>query len=193
MSTKSDFVVAEEIKGLLDGRETSEQERILRWVCESAGLSLVPPVQAAPIPQSPAAQLAAAPLPSAAHPPRSVDLRSFVEEKQPKTDVQFAATVAYYYRFMALDADRKETITGDDLQTGARLANRKRFDIPSVPLNNAIRDGYLDRSGHGAYKLNAVGENLVAMTLPDATSGASGKSRTRRRSTTKAKATKRRG
>ncbi len=188
-STKSDFVVAEEIKGLLDGRDKSEQERILRWVSESLGLSLAPPVSVAPL----VAPAGAVPVPEVAHGARALDLRSFVAEKQPKSDMQFAATIAYYHRFIAPDAERKETITSDDLQTGARLANRKRFDTPSVPLNNAVANGYLDRAGRGEYRLNAVGENLVAMTLPGA-NGESGSARVRRkRNSKKTKATKRKG
>ncbi len=39
-NTKSDFLAAEEIKGILDGREKTEQERIIRWVSESLDLAI---------------------------------------------------------------------------------------------------------------------------------------------------------
>jgi hypothetical protein len=32
--------------------------------------------------------------------------------------------------------------------------------------NNALNQGYFDRAERGEFKLNAVGENLVAMALP---------------------------
>src|ERR1019366_321043 len=35
---KSDFIAAEEIKGILHDRQKAEQERIMRWVNESLGL-----------------------------------------------------------------------------------------------------------------------------------------------------------
>jgi hypothetical protein len=38
MATKSDFMAAEEIKAILNGRDKNEQERIIRWVSESLGL-----------------------------------------------------------------------------------------------------------------------------------------------------------
>jgi len=38
---------------------------------------------------------------------------------------------------------------------------------PTSTLNNALRSGYLDKgSKRGTFRINAVGENLVAMTLP---------------------------
>jgi hypothetical protein len=83
-----------------------------------------------------------------------------------KSDIQFATVAAYYYRFEAPLSDRKETIDADDLKNAARLANWRRFSKPYVPLNNARMQGYLDRAGGGAFRINAVGENLVAMTLP---------------------------
>jgi hypothetical protein len=164
---KTDFMAAEEITGILRGREQAEQERIVRWVCESLGFSLgnaqLPlQRQAAPAPVVQHSPMAIAPDVA----PRAVDIRTFVQEKQPKSDVQFVAVVAHYHRFIAPEGERKETMTTGDLQTAARLAQRPVFKTPSVPLNNSVQMGYMDRAGRGAYRLNAVGENLVAMTLP---------------------------
>src|SRR5438093_10115480 len=39
---KSDFMAAEEIKAILQGREKAEQERIIRWVTESLSLTAIP-------------------------------------------------------------------------------------------------------------------------------------------------------
>jgi collagenase-like PrtC family protease len=82
--------------------------------------------------------------------------------------VQFAVVVAYFHRFEAPEAQRKNFITTEDLQEAARLAVWPRKKQPSVTLNNAIKQGYLDRGERGTYRLNAVGENLVAMALPGA-------------------------
>ena len=97
---KSEFMAAEEIKGILQGRDKAEQERIIRWASESLGLAVVPggsgtpPMMASPQ-QSPsssaqAGQHAHAELASA----RVMDLKTFVQQKNPTSDIQFAAVVA---------------------------------------------------------------------------------------------------
>jgi hypothetical protein len=173
---KSDFVAAEEIKGILRDRDKPEQERIIRWVSESLDLSIVHSrptrdhVQAIhhdPHAQSSESQAHAHDDASA----RPRDIRSFVQGKQPKSDVQFVAVVAYYHRFVAPEPERKDAITSDDIQNAARLAQRPVFKTPSVPLNNCVQQGYMDRAARGEYRLNAVGENLVAMTLPGSGEG----------------------
>lgn len=185
-TVKSDFVAAEEIKVILQGRDATEQERILRWVAESLGLKAVTAPKVTPLsltePAAAAEQRAEAreALPQQAAPGGSVDIKAFVGEKQPKSDMQFAAVVAYFHHFVA--PDRREVVTKDDLQTAARLSNRERFRNPKQPLDNAVTNGYLDRVGRGEFRLNAVGENLVAMTLPggNASSEAGGSRRKRR-------------
>jgi hypothetical protein len=60
---------------------------------------------------------------------------------------------------------------------------------PNKTLNNAHGHGLLDRAGdRGAFRINSVGENLVAMTLPGgATAGAARARASRRRSTKKSR------
>ena len=89
-----------------------------------------------------------------------------MDAKKPKSDVQFAAVVAYYYRFDASPENRKETIDARALQDAARLAGRRRPPKPLMTLNNAKNLGYLDAPARGQFQINTVGENLVAMTLP---------------------------
>jgi hypothetical protein len=162
MSTKSEFIAAEEIKAILEGRDKVEQERILRWVGESIGAVAGQIVTPQPsLAASPTVQIS--PQLSAA---RRKDIKTFVSEKAPKNDVQFAAVAAYFYRFEASEAERKDVIVADDLQTAGRQARGYGFKQPHVTLNNAVTLGYFDRAGRGEFKLNAVGENLVAMTLP---------------------------
>lgn len=172
VSTKSDFLLAEEIKSSLQGRDKGEQERIVRWVCESLGLAANLPfsariseghVSGAAIPQ--------AAVGSSVTSSRTPDIRSFVQEKQPKNDIQFVAVVAYFHRFMAPEGVRKDVIKSDDLQDAARLAPRHVFNNPLGTLNNSVKQGYLDRSAPGEFRLNAVGENLVSMTLPGVGAG----------------------
>jgi hypothetical protein len=174
MPTKSDFMAAEEIKAILHGRDKIEQERIIRWVTESLGLVATssislgnppPPTAASTIPQ-PNVQL------PGSSPQRSKDIKTFVNEKNPKRDVQFAAVAAYFYRFEC--PERKEVIVPKDLDTAGRQARGYGFKAPLTTLNNAVALGYFDRAGRGEFKLNAVGENLVAMTLPGSGAEAKG-------------------
>ena len=157
--------------------KSDEQQRIFRWAAEKLGL---------PEPfSSPVASPAQLRPPTAAHgsdmtqPPATSgtptqDIRSFVAAKNPKSDVQFAATIAYYYQFEAPQSERKPSINGEDLQEATRRASRDRLKNPSQTLINAHNLGFLDRTGEtGQYSVNTVGENLVAMTLPsDGSSGA---------------------
>lgn len=183
---KSDFLVAEAMKEMLQGREKAEQERILRWVSESLDLSISPSRPTREHTQ----HLSHPPMsqPNEPAPSHSTgtglmakDIRSFVQEKQPKSDVQFVAVIAYYYQFIVPEVDRKAAITSDDLQTAARQAQYPVFKTPSITLNNAVQQGYVDRAARGAYRLNAVGENLVAMTLPGANGEIAGKRSAKKR------------
>lgn len=142
-----------------------EQLRILRWAAEILGVSLV--TKSTPEPAHAATAATAAPHSLPPKTPR-VDLRSFIQTKKPKTDVQFSAAVAYYFRFEAPPDARKDYITATDLQSATRLADWHRFQNPKVPLDNARSQGYLDTGPEKAtFSINPVGENLIAMVLPD--------------------------
>ena len=185
-AAKSDFMAAQEIKAILAGRDATEQERIIRWVGESLGLTLH--LRAKPAPhhahgdnvESPPADAGADSRVDADEPRKPQDIKSFVQSKQPKSDMQFVAVVAYYHRFLA--TPRKEFVTTDDIQEGGRQSGRGVFSAPRQPLNNAVAQGYLDRgTAAGEFRLNAVGENLVAMTLPGGSGAASESSPRKRR------------
>lgn len=149
-----------------------EQQRILRWAVEKVGLpsspgpntptgSLPPPPSAGP--SAPSGHTLA----TSSSTNAAVDIKSFIDQKQPRSDVQFAATVAYYLRFEAPPAERKESIDKDDLQEACRKAKRDRLKNPYQTLVNAHTLGMLDKGSEKAtFVLNTVGENLVAMTLP---------------------------
>lgn len=146
--------------------EASEQERILRWSREKLGLPVDPGTSAPSARQLDDSQGVTPPASSPPHGPPP-DIKSFVAEKAPTSNNEFAATVAYYYRFEAPEAARKEAISADDLQEACRLAGRTRLRNPGQTLINAHQVGLVDKSGdRGAYAISTVGENLVAMTLP---------------------------
>jgi hypothetical protein len=168
----------------LEKFEGKDQERIIRWAREKLGLE---PIKSPPVQQSPAPSLPGNLLP----PHCTKDLKSFVNEKNPSTDMQFAATVAYYYKFEAPVEERKDSIDSGSLQNAARLAGRNRLINPGQTLINASFNGLLDKADEkGAYKINTVGENLVAMALPQGLTVSKPKSNPKKRNRTIKKATK---
>ena len=97
----------------------------------------------------------------------------FAEHQVAVFNIQYAAAVAYYYRFEAPQAERKDAIDKEDLQEATRMAGRNRFSNPLSTLNNAHKLGLLDKGSEKAtFTINSVGENLVAMTLPEGTATA---------------------
>lgn len=147
--------VAEAIKEFVP----DDQERIIRWAREKLKLGIAPPAVTAPLVAAP--DTAPIKLDS---PATKVDIKAFTERKAPPSDAQFAAVVAYYYRFETLTP--KESITSADLIDACRQAGRARITKPAQTLGNAHRQGLLDRGERGTYSINTVGENLVAMALP---------------------------
>jgi hypothetical protein len=152
----SHFDAAKKIVETLTGLDPASQSRAMRFASETLGLQNAPVFGLTPT------------LPSASAPGtlHSTDIKQFVANKAPKSDLQFAAVVAYFYRFEAPEAARKDQINAESLQEASRLAGRERLKKPYFTLNNAKNAGYLDAGGDGYFSINAVGANLVAMTLP---------------------------
>lgn len=97
---------------------------------------------------------------------RPPDIRSFFEEKQPKSDIEAAAATAFFYQYIVNEDQRKDSISADTLAEAFRLAKRKLPTAISQTLRNAKNAGYFDSAGEtGHYKLNPVGYNLVEHTL----------------------------
>lgn len=168
--TKSHFDAAKEIVAALRELSKEHQSLAFKFAMETLGLA-VPPTHAVSVSSTPPPhreqQLGAAGLSQAS------DIKSFTATKSPKTDQQFAAVVAYFYQFMAPADARKEAVDAVTMKEAARQAGRAQVSNWTMTLNNAKNAGYLDPAGAGKFKLNAVGENLVAITLPgDSGSGA---------------------
>lgn len=174
-SQADDFDVGKAIFDQLKDLPPERQQRVLRWVAEGLGIASTPAPNPShafagspAAPHVPAAPVGAMPSLGAASalPGGSADIKSFISSKAPKSDQQFAAAVAYFYKFEAPPAARRDTINAEILQEAARLAARKRPTNPRFTLKNAKAAGYLDGAERGEYSINSVGENLVAMTLP---------------------------
>lgn len=166
---KDDLEAVRAVVDAIKDFKSDEQQRIFRWVAEKLGLPqpFAPSVHAPPPPGTPLGVTPPA-TPLAPPPPTATkDIKTFIAEKDPKKDVQAAAVVAYYFRFEAPPAERKDAINKDDLQEAMRLAGRPRFSNPLNTLSNAHKVGLLDKGSEKAtFTINSVGENLVAMTLP---------------------------
>lgn len=160
-----DFNIGKTIFDQLKDLPPERQQRVLRWVAEGLGVTqaviVAQPTQIAGVQNPPQV-----PHSGQSGVTSSADIKTFIATKAPKSDQQFAAAVAYYYRFEAPPAERRESIDGDLLQEATRLSGRSRLSSPRATLNNAKGSGYLDSTTPGVFTINSVGENLVAMTLP---------------------------
>ncbi len=165
-TSTSHFDAAKVIVDTLRKLDKASQTLAMRFAAETLGLQAAPPQQQHS-PQLPSALPIAPPASSVIH---SSDIKQFATAKAPKSDQQFAAVVAYFFRFEAPEPHRKDTIDANTLIEAARLAGRRRPSKAISTLNNAKTAGYLDSAGHGEFRINSVGENLVAMALPGDTS-----------------------
>lgn len=150
------------------------QDRIIRYVKEIIGLSQDTKATITTLNVSPPAS----DLQVSAQSGPTKDIKSFVTSKNPKSDVQFATTIAYYYQFEAPSDKRKNAINSGDLRDACRLVVRYRLKEPGQTLRNANMLGFLDKKERGTFAINTVGENLVAMTLPTSAQTTSKKAKT---------------
>jgi hypothetical protein len=159
-----DLEALRSVVAALEPFDAPDRERIVRWACEKLSITVpgVSPVRVEPQAATPTSLPTSPPV----QPSARRDLRTFIAEKAPASDTHFATTVAYYYQFEAPESERKNSITAADLTEACRLADRTRLQNPGQTLRNTLQAGLLDRAEPGAFKINAVGENLVAMALP---------------------------
>jgi hypothetical protein len=105
---KDDLEAVRLIAETLEAFSNDERERILRWVREKLGMITVadaghrtpPPPAGAGVGAPTGAQTGSG----------KKDLKTFVADKNPRGDNQMSAVVAYYYRFVAPEDQRKESI-----------------------------------------------------------------------------------
>jgi hypothetical protein len=96
----------------------------------------------------------------------TTDIRSFRNEKKPRSAKEMACVVAFYLKELAPDGERKESIAASDLDKYFKQAQFKLPQRMAQLLPDAKGSGYFDSAARGEYKLNAVGYNLVAHSLP---------------------------
>jgi len=185
------------VTSALEGFSRDDQERIIRWAREKLGFAPTAANPTDPIRTQKFAPAQLSPPNEPAdviRPQAAKDLKTFVINKSPKNDIQFAATIAYFYRFEALLEQRRNEIDRVILQDACRLAGRERLKDPLKTLNNAKSQGLLDSGSEaGKFVINTVGENLVAMTLPNQSGSVSYQTKsTKPKKTTKSRVKKNR-
>jgi hypothetical protein len=97
---------------------------------------------------------------------KQIDIRSLKNEKKPANAIQMSCVVAYYLQELAPEDEKKSAVTKTDLE---KYFKQGGFQLPESlqdTLPNAKKAGYFESASRGAYKLNAVGYNLVAHNLP---------------------------
>jgi hypothetical protein len=167
-TTTNEFDVAKAVVDQLQGVQKEQQQKILRWVIEHLGLD----VRGSPLADQRMTATStmsgeATNSQGTANQQRPVDIKTFVDSKRPKNDVQLATVVAYYHHFEAPSQDRKDSIDAKLLKNSMRLIGRLRTSEWALrTLNNAKTLGYVDSPERGQFQINSVGENLVLMTLP---------------------------
>ena len=161
----------DQIIDALDDLEPDARQTAIDAACSNLGIQ--PSGGRAPVAASPASApskltqpLHATPPPTGGKTPKSVDIRSLKEQKQPKSAKQMACIVAYYLQELAADGERKETISTQDLEKYFKQAGFKLPKVLEQVLSDAKASGYFESAGRGEYRLNAVGYNLVAHSLP---------------------------
>ena len=104
--------------------------------------------------------------PTKSHSPFSEDItmspKEFLLEKQPQTDVERIACLAYYLTHFR-DTPHFKTLDLSALNTEAA---QPKFSNAAYTTNNAVKLGYLVPSSKGQRQLSAVGERFVR-ALPD--------------------------
>jgi hypothetical protein len=88
--------------------------------------------------------------------------KEFLLEKQPRTDVERIATLAFYLTHYR-DTPHFKTLDISKLNTEAA---QPKFSNAASSANNAVKQGYLVPSTKGQRQLSAAGERFVA-ALPD--------------------------
>ena len=121
-------------------------------------------------------------------PLQPTNIRSLKEQKRPASAIEMVCVVAYFLQYQAPTQERKNDINAADVK---KYFVQGDFPLPRRSdqlLVDAKAAGYFDSAARGVYRLNAVGYNLVAHTLPRnrQQTGATS-SRLRKRSATKSK------
>jgi len=156
----NEFKALQEVITALQPLCQEARERILGSVATFLGVSAKPQHSA----QAPAHS--SGPVPVSGAPSYSADTalspKEFLLEKQPRTDVERIACLAFYATHYQ-DLPHFKTLDLSKLNTSAA---QPKFSNAANAANNAVKAGYLVASTKGHRQLSAAGEQFV-LALPD--------------------------
>ena len=177
----------EQIIQALGSLNEDARERVVTYVFQRLGLSAPNPFTAPPLEQPlqppPPAPLSGAPT----HHGSMHDIRTFKESKNPRSDNEMAALVAFYLKHFAPEGEKMDVIGREEIE---KYFVQGGYPLPKQPqftLTNAKNAGYFDRAGTGSYRLNPVGHNLVAHGMGQAAGDKPRERATRGKNKTQAK------
>lgn len=169
MEQDKEISAMNEIIASLNNLDDGQRQRVMKYVLERFGVPIVnqsnPPVVSQTL--QPAQSIAGIENNSIS---KVIDIRTFKEDKSPRSAIQMAVLVAFYLQEIASSEEKKTTIDTGDIEKYFKQANYK---LPSGKngaadtLTNAKKAGYLEVADRGTYKLNPVGYNLIAHSLPN--------------------------
>jgi hypothetical protein len=159
-SNDAELQAIQQLISALEPLDSGAKGRVIAYVFQRLGLS------SAALPTDPGAAAATPSVTAPTGTPRVVDIRTFASEKAPSSQTERTVLVAFYLSELAPKAARKSEISGADLEKYQKQAGLRAPTNTRHALFSARHAGYLDSAGHGKYKLNAVGYNLVAHGLP---------------------------
>ena len=158
--SRGDLEVLNEILAALNRVEGPSQERILNTVATFLGLN-TRPIDAGIVGATNHSPSTASKVTLFSE-DRSVGPKQFMFEKQPKTDVEKVACLAYYLTHYR-DTDHFKTLDISKLNTEAAQV---KFANAAMAVDNATKRGYLALATKGTKQLSALGEQYV-LALPD--------------------------
>lgn len=135
---------------------------------------------AAPPPRNTNVQHSAAPFTRPFSEPGTMSPKEFLLEKQPRTDVERVACLAFYLTHYR-DTPHFKTLDLSKLNTEAA---QQKFANAANATNNAVKMGYLVPASKGQRQLGAAGEEFVR-ALPDRDSARAAMTRLRPRKATR--------
>jgi len=146
-----------EVLSALAPLDSATRARVLQYAQQRFGSTVGAPVSTI--------EAATVALPAGA-PTRLEDIRSLRAEKQPGNGIEMAALVAYYLTELAPPEERSASVDAAGLTKYFKQAGYPLPKTPSMTLVHAKSAGYLDAVSRGQYRLNPVGYNLAAHSLP---------------------------
>jgi hypothetical protein len=158
---KNDLEAFSIIVGALKSLDRSNQIRLLQTVHQFLGLQS-PSGLGETSAQSSGSFTSTASKPGPFSTDRSASAKQFISEKQPKTDVERVACLAYYLAHFR-DAPHFRTLEISKLNTEAA---QPKFANAHYSVDNATKMGYLAPGTKGNKQISAAGEYFVQL-LPD--------------------------